>query len=218
MKGNFFRSGYYNEINERVVEICKSKDRMAMLKHVVNTDLDGLNIIVRDEHWNARPTTRRIFDIIVFEKLNSICDIGCGTGVLITKLKEVGCSVTGVDISPVRILMAPKNLRIFLAFSEDLPLEESTFDCVVMQECLEHVMDIGKTLSEVNRIIKKGGRLLLTVPLENHSDCPNHVRQFDKATLYSALDEAGFRVEFIELVKFREEHDLNCLLGKATKL
>ena len=96
-----------------------------------------------------------------------------------------------------------------------LPFGHGEFDLVWCSEVLEHVPDVLALLQETRRVLKRGGRLLATVPyhgrfqaaavaltrFEAHFDpLGQHVRFFTRRSLASTLDAAGFEVSWIRPV------------------
>lgn len=103
----------------------------------------------------------------------SVLDVGCGTGVL-TRLAALVVGQTGyavgIDPAAKMIGVAKKNAlkevsraEFRLAVIEDLPFEDNRFDCVLSSAMLHHLPpDLKvKGLSEVRRVLKPGGRLVL---------------------------------------------------------
>lgn len=103
----------------------------------------------------------------------SVLDIGCGTGVL-TRLAALAVGpeglAVGIDPAARMIEVAKKNAaaegsraRFRLGVAEDLSFEDGGFDCVLSSAMLHHIpQDLKvKVLSEVNRVLKPGGRLVL---------------------------------------------------------
>jgi 2-polyprenyl-3-methyl-5-hydroxy-6-metoxy-1,4-benzoquinol methylase len=101
-----------------------------------------------------------------------VLDIGCGTGVMITRpLASLGHEVTGLDLDPVSIRQASR-----LNVAPTLPnltyvagrLEEQrwdgAFDAVVASEVLEHLPDPDALVDALARCLRADGLLLLTVP------------------------------------------------------
>ena len=85
----------------------------------------------------------------------------------------------------------------------DLPLPDGTFDGVVAGEVLEHIEAEGQALSEVARVLRPGGVLVLSVPAHpawfGASDrWAGHVRRYTRASLADAIGDAG-----LELVRVR---------------
>ena len=99
----------------------------------------------------------------------TVLDLGCGNGTTAIWLAgEAGCRVTGIDLSGVRIDNAKAAreqqqpaLRDRLAFEKasatELPFREGQFSRVWSQAVIYHVPDKRAVLSEVHRVIEKGG-------------------------------------------------------------
>ncbi|MGQ8366386.1 class I SAM-dependent methyltransferase [Glaciecola sp. 1036] len=98
-----------------------------------------------------------------------ILEIGSAPGHMTAILALHDLDVTGVDLAPER--MAP----IIQAFGLDvhacdietapLPFPDNAFECIVFSEVFEHLrIDLPFTLSQLNRVLKPGGKLLLTTP------------------------------------------------------
>lgn len=77
-----------------------------------------------------------------------------------------------------------------------LPFRDEAFDAALCTEVLEHVPDDRGLLSEIARVLKPGGRLVVTVPFmfRYHPD-PEDYRRYTPRGLRAALEAAGFRVE-----------------------
>ena len=91
-------------------------------------------------------------------------DVGCGGGLLSEELSKIGLHVTGVDPSKESISIAREHavksgLKIEYKEScgEKLPFDDSVFDMVFCCDVLEHVSDVRKVISEISRVLKKGG-------------------------------------------------------------
>ncbi|MGW2147049.1 class I SAM-dependent methyltransferase [Nonomuraea bangladeshensis] len=97
-----------------------------------------------------------------------ILDAGCGAGPLFAALRERGAVVTGVDASAGmlelarRRLGADADLRV-VDLAGPLPFPDDTFDDVIASLVLHYLEDWGPTLAEVRRVLKPGGRLLVSV-------------------------------------------------------
>ncbi len=102
----------------------------------------------------------------------TILDIGCGAGVdsvLAAKLAWASGAVTGIDLVPEMLARARENARLAgvdnvtfqEASAEQLPFPENSFDVVISNGVFNLVVDKVKALSEVHRVLKPGGRLML---------------------------------------------------------
>jgi SAM-dependent methyltransferase len=100
-----------------------------------------------------------------------LLDVGCGrcenAAFLNGRVRYVGC-----DLSPLGILRARSMGRpIFastLAESQTLPFRENSVDCVLSTYALEHFVFPEKSLREIWRVCRPGGRILLISPAYDH--------------------------------------------------
>ena len=94
-----------------------------------------------------------------------ILDCGCGRGTYAYKLSD--CSYVGLDIDIASIKLAHKihpNSMFVIGDATKLPFRNCVFDCVICSEVLEHVLDDMAVLSELARVTKIQGRLIVSVP------------------------------------------------------
>lgn len=97
-----------------------------------------------------------------------VLDAGCGSGPLSAALRERGAIVTGFDSSPAMIELAERRLgmhaRLLVAdLGEPLPFSDSAFDDVVGSLVLHYLEDWTAPLTELRRVLRPGGRLLLSL-------------------------------------------------------
>jgi ubiquinone/menaquinone biosynthesis C-methylase UbiE len=97
-----------------------------------------------------------------------VLDAGCGSGPLAAALREKGAVVTGFDGSPVMIELARKRLGedadLHVAdLGKPLPFADGAFDVVIVSLVLHYLRDWAEPLAELRRVLKPGGRLLLSV-------------------------------------------------------
>jgi ubiquinone/menaquinone biosynthesis C-methylase UbiE len=104
-----------------------------------------------------------------------ILDVGCGDGYYLHLLSNLGLKLNlrGTDFDKVGLFKAKKNLNrnIVLKFGDlmdEIPFDSGYFDKVTMSEVCEHLPNDVKGLKEVNRVMKKGGTICLTVPCANY--------------------------------------------------
>ncbi|MEV4395483.1 class I SAM-dependent methyltransferase [Nonomuraea sp. NPDC049607] len=97
-----------------------------------------------------------------------VLDAGCGSGPLFAELRDRGAVVTGVDASAGmlelarRRLGADADLRV-ADLGSPLPLPDGEFDDVIASLVLHYLEDWGPALAELRRVLKPGGRLLVSV-------------------------------------------------------
>lgn len=100
------------------------------------------------------------------ERINGlVLENGCGVGMYVTKLTELGSSVIGLEYDLERAIEAGSNShRIINAAGEFIPLPASTFDLILSHEVIEHVQDDCAAISEMIRVLKSGGRAVIFCP------------------------------------------------------
>ena len=109
-------------------------------------------------------------------KVGVVADIGCGTGTMLSILAQegIGSQLIGVDLSDeslakLRTAFAGDSKLTFKVGSiSRIPLDDQSCDLVICTETLEHLFpsDFTEGLAEIARVLKPGGHLLTTVPLE----------------------------------------------------
>lgn len=90
-----------------------------------------------------------------------VLEVGCGTGLVLLRIREFARSARGVDLSPGMLEKArARGLDVKLGSATELPFESSSFDVTCSFKVLAHVPDIEKALSEMARVTRPGGMIL----------------------------------------------------------
>ena len=118
-----------------------------------------------------------------------ILDAGCGAGPLSAALRDRGAIMTGFDLSTAMIDLARRRLGedadlTVTDLAKPLPYADAAFDDVVASLVLHYLKDWTEPLAELRRVLKPGGRLILSV---NHP------------ILYTALNPDG---EYFDIAEF----------------
>ncbi|MEW1837304.1 class I SAM-dependent methyltransferase [Nonomuraea angiospora] len=97
-----------------------------------------------------------------------ILDAGCGSGPLFAALRDRGAIVTGIDASAGMLEQARQRLGAdadlqVADLASPLPFPDEAFDDVTASLVLHYLEDWGPTLAELRRVLKPGGRLLVSV-------------------------------------------------------
>lgn len=138
----------------------------------------------------------------------SVLDIGAGTGVFLSKFKEKGWDISGVEYSQDATNYAERvfGLNIKRGGFLDYSFKRDIYDVVVLNNVLEHLYFPKETLRKTHLILKKNGLLVVTVPNLNSigSDLfgkhwyplqpPIHLYHFTYQSLSSMLSSVGFRI------------------------
>ena len=148
-----------------------------------------------------------------------VLDVGSGTGrPTASTLTDAGHEVLGVDVSPVMVDLAARQVpraTFRLADIRELPLEEGAFDAVCVYFSLLQMSraEQSRVLGRLARALRPGGSLVLaTVPADVEDLAIEFMGQPVRATSFAAEDvvalvrEAGFVVEFEQVVEFTPDH------------
>ncbi|QFY10578.1 methyltransferase domain-containing protein [Nonomuraea phyllanthi] len=97
-----------------------------------------------------------------------ILDAGCGSGALFSELRARGAIITGVDSSAGMLEQARERLGAeadlqVADLAGPLPFPDEAFDDVIASLVLHYLEDWGPTLAELRRVLKPGGRLLISI-------------------------------------------------------
>jgi len=147
----------------------------------------------------------------------TILDFGCGAGQILKEIQKINprAKLIGLDVSEKALGEAKKELpgAEFYGINdgEKVPVSDNSVDFIFSSEVIEHIYDTENAVSEVNRILKPGGKLLLTTPyhgfiknliillsgkFDSHFNPTGpHVRFFSKRTLSNLLKKFGFKIE-----------------------
>ncbi len=185
-------------------------------------------VALRDYHealWESVPERARAPDLALRRRFllarvrpgERVLDVGCGDGLLTDELARAGAQVVGIDVAERALQRAAQrasmhgralDLRLVDA-EEPLPLADASFDVVWAGEVIEHVVDTAAWLSELRRVLRSQGRLLLTTPahpparllalalsgraFDAHFDPrADHLRFYSRRTLARLLGDFGF--------------------------
>jgi ubiquinone/menaquinone biosynthesis C-methylase UbiE len=143
-----------------------------------------------------------------------VLDVGCGEGWFASELARAGARVVGIDVAETPLLRARERdpgLNLGLTDADGpWPIEDASLDAVWAGETIEHVADTAGWLSEARRVLRPGGRLLLSTPahgrlrvlalalsrraFEAHFDPrADHLRFYTRSGLTRLLSEFGFQ-------------------------
>lgn len=141
-------------------------------------------------------------------KEECVLNIGVGNGFLEALLQKNGKKVFALDPSTGAIESLKKYLGLGdaaarVGYSQKMPFADSSFDVVILSEVIEHLDSeiLSMTLKEVRRVLRPSGRLIGTVPADDHLKenecvCPKcahvfhrwgHVQEFNEKSLHNIL-------------------------------
>lgn len=125
---------------------------------------------------------QQLIDFFRNIKVNSILDVGTGTGDFIPVLNEVfqNAKITGVDPNVLSLRAASEKYPgiLFAEMNgENLNFDDQTFDAASISMALHHLPHVLKSLKEMQRVVKKGGWIIVN---ELFSDNLNPAQEVHK--------------------------------------
>lgn len=145
------------------------KEQVRQMFDTISTNYDGLNRVITfgiDLRWR-----RKVVKLVLDHKTEKALDIATGTGDLAVQMASKGVpSVVGLDISPGMLEVGKKKVsekglnqkvEMVIGDSENLPFDDGTFDAATVAFGVRNFENLEKGLSEIYRVLKKGGILVI---------------------------------------------------------
>jgi ubiquinone/menaquinone biosynthesis C-methylase UbiE len=121
-----------------------------------------------------------------------VLEIGTGTGYGIDIIAPSCDKFTTLDkFSSEATATLPENVEFVQATVPPLPFKDESFDYVVSFQVIEHIADDREFIKEVYRVLRKGGKFIVTTPNRPMSITRNpwHVREYTSEELYMRLSQ-----------------------------
>ena len=146
----------------------------------------------------------------------SILDFGCGPGLIISAMKEINpeAKYIGIDVSEKAVAKAKKRHAkdkfYVVADGDKFPLKAGSVDFILTTDVIEHVYNTKKVFKEFRRVLKPGGKILMTTPYHGliknlvivllafekiFNPTGPHIRFYTKKGLFELFEEHRFKVE-----------------------
>lgn len=154
-------------------------------------------------------------------KNRNILDMGCYDGIFLASIKNRNNNFFGLEASDYEVKKCQEKGidagQFFFNDLDRLPYDDNFFDLVIAGEIIEHIFDTDFFLEEIKRILKPGGKLLISTPnmasfgrrllllfgfnpvievSPNEAKSSGHIRYFTFQTLKNLLRKHNLRVIF----------------------
>lgn len=158
-----FRAAASMAWGRHVSDLARFRERAAFLTDEEYEELYRKHPRVHEETDNSEACIRAIHEDIVGD---SVCDVGCGTGALLRRIRDARPDVqrlAGVDfvIDPET---RDKGIEYLAEKVEALPFPDGAFDTVICTHVIEHIVDYRAAIAELRRVARR--RLIIVVPRE----------------------------------------------------
>jgi len=145
----------------------------------------------------VRRILRRIFFLrpIAKECNGKLLDVGCGIG----EFLEIYSNAIGIDPNKYNVEYC-KNLGFDAKVGSvyNLKFKKNYFDCILLMNVLEHLSRPSQAIKEINKVLKKNGKLIITVPTKaGFKRDKTHVKFWSRQALSEFLVKNGFKVKKI---------------------
>ena len=211
--------------NHNLFEVEKIRNKLATDKNLTDFKDTYKKMAVREKDLN----TPKFWDKLNYlgsklekspiykDKINSVLklinknrgnllDVGFGPAIIEKKLQYLKFKLFGIDISPNSVKMARNSLDGIYKIGNiyKIPFADKSMDMILVLDVLEH-LPTNMTFvaySELNRVLKKGGKIVISIPLnegleemlKNNINPNGHLRDYTPTILEAELKISGFKV------------------------
>ncbi|MBD3345652.1 MAG: methyltransferase domain-containing protein [Chitinivibrionales bacterium] len=154
-------------------------------------------------------------------------DIGCGNGHLLSRARDDGWTVEGLELSSELAEYVKNRLDIDVItadFMHFVPRDRNQYDCIVLRHVLEHLPDPVAAMNSIHSLLAPGGMALLEFPNIMGLDCrvkrvvrktglytkkyredyrPGHCHEFCRKSFSRLIDMTGFKLQVWETYSIR---------------
>ncbi|MBN1418935.1 MAG: class I SAM-dependent methyltransferase [Planctomycetes bacterium] len=144
--------------------------------------------------FRENPITQPIFDAMadLIPEGASVLDLGVGTGKFLRDLRTTRTmDVHGLDLSKLVIdRLRADGIDGVCAKLPSIPFPDASFDIVTAKALLEHLPRPAESLRAMVRVLKPGGRLVISVPNDflGPEDEPTHLRKYNRTSLRAEIE------------------------------
>jgi methionine biosynthesis protein MetW len=170
----------------------------------------------RYDKFNRNDFESHMLALNLIDAGSRVLDIGCATGYFAKELLKKNCETWGIDNDKLAVNKAIKYCKkAFLVNIDDkknLPVPKKYFDYIILLDVIEHLLHPEMILEKVKPHLKKGGKIIVSVPNIAHASVrwsllrgefnytttgildKTHLHFFTKDSLKNVLKKAGYKI------------------------
>nr|WP_269812915.1 class I SAM-dependent methyltransferase [Ornithinimicrobium sediminis] len=154
-------------------------------------------------HWWYRERRALLARAVADLEVGTSLDIGAAGGGNTLVLSGLGWSALALEHSgPGAVVASSRGLPVVRGDAHRLPFADRSLDLVTALDVLEHLQDDHAAARELHRVLRPGGRLVVTVPVDPrlwsaHDEAVGHVRRYTRPEILHLLTAAGLEVESV---------------------
>lgn len=155
-----------------------------------------------------RPMRARILPgLLLPHGICRLLDVGCGSGALLERHRELGWTVRGIEPSLAGIAACrARGLEVHHGSLRDAPWEPGSFDVVILNHVVEHLLEPRAALVRAAELLAPGGYVRVVTPNSRawgyslyrscwyHLDAPRHLMLFSPRTIERLASQSGLRM------------------------
>ena len=156
-------------------------------------------------HWwfvGRRKLFKFLFPLLGLQNDLRVIDIGCGVGSNLRLLQTMCSNLVGMDSEMYGLVHINKSLSAVALVNGDLmrlPFKADSVDLILASDVLEHLDEDTIGIREIYRSLKRGGKVIFTVPafrsLWGVQDIVGmHKRRYSKKELVTKIEGEGFKI------------------------
>jgi 2-polyprenyl-3-methyl-5-hydroxy-6-metoxy-1,4-benzoquinol methylase len=151
---------------------------------------------------------RQVPEVVPYVKAGSALDIGCGSGEYLLRLQSIGWKCQGVEFNEKAVSICRANgLNVFHGDLLSANFDSESFDFVTAHHLIEHAPDPHELVSEISRITKPGGSVLIRTPNSESlgrawfgsywfaNEVPRHIFLYSEKNLRILASKYGLRLD-----------------------
>lgn len=160
-------------------------------------------VALEDRHWWYRERRALLSRLVADLPAGSALDVGAAGGGNTAVLTALGWSAVALEYSQEGALTAQqRGLATVRGDARRLPFADASLDLVTALDVLEHLDDDAAAAREIHRVLRPGGRVVVTVPVDPrlwsaHDEAVGHVRRYTRSSVLALLVRAGLEIDSV---------------------